>query len=44
VFCVHCGNLIQRSDERVRVDDLLLHAGCVISYLLSKFPGLKANS
>ena len=44
MFCVQCGKLIQHYEGRVRVDELLLHAGCAIDYLLSRFPRLRPGS
>jgi RNase P subunit RPR2 len=43
VFCIQCANLIQPSDERVRIENYLLHAACAVSYLLQRFPWLGAG-
>lgn len=43
MFCIQCAKLIQPADERVRVENHLLHAWCAVRYLLQRFPWLGAG-
>ena len=33
MFCIDCGELIQRHSEKVRINDMLVHVWCAVSFV-----------
>lgn len=38
MFCTDCGELIQRYTEKVRINNMLVHVQCAISFVRRLFP------
>ena len=38
MFCTDCGELIQRYTDKVRINNMLVHAQCAVSFVRRVFP------
>lgn len=38
MFCIDCGELIQRHSEKVRINNMLVHVRCAVSFVHRLFP------
>lgn len=38
MFCTDCGELIQRYTDKVRINNMLVHVQCAISFMRRLFP------
>ena len=38
MFCTDCGELIQRYNDKVRINNMLVHVQCALSFVRRLFP------
>ena len=38
MFCIDCGELIQRHNDKVRINNMLVHVQCAVSFVHRLFP------
>ena len=38
MFCTDCGELIQRHTDKVRINNMLVHVRCALSFVRRLFP------
>ena len=38
MFCTDCGELIQRYNDKVRINNMLVHVHCALSFVRRLFP------
>jgi len=38
MFCTDCGELIQRHTDKVRINNMLVHVQCAVSFVQRLFP------
>ncbi len=38
MFCTDCGELIQRYSDKVRINNMLVHVQCAVSFVQRLFP------